>query len=186
MSNTPPPPGFIPPPPPGSNPPPPPGFSPPPGSNPPPPAGYQAYQPGAASVGATPANFGQRAIAYLIDVALVIPILIVGGILFAVSDVLGLIVMILGTLAYVIYNLYYLQGTTGQSIGKKQQQIKLVRDSDGQPVGGGMAFLRYLLAGAISNFTCGIYGLLDYLWPLWDNDKKRLTDKILKFAVVQA
>ena len=173
MSNTPPPPGFSPPPPPGSN-------------TPPPPPGYQAYQQGSTGASTAPANYGQRVIAYLIDFALAIPILIVGGILFLVSDVLGLIVIVLGVLAYTIYNLYYLQGTTGQTIGKKQQNIKLVRDSDGQPVGGGMAFLRYFLAGALSNFTCGIYGLLDILWPLWDQDKKRLTDKILKFGVVQA
>ena len=149
-----------------------------------PPPGYQPYQ--SPSAGQAPAQYGQRVVAYLIDVVLVIPILIVGGILLAVSDVLGLIVMVLGVVAYMIYNLYYLQGTTGQTIGKKKQGIKLVGDSTGQPVGSGMAFVRYFLAGLVSNLTCGVYGVLDFLWPLWDQDKKRLTDKILKFAVVQA
>ncbi|MCP4227654.1 MAG: RDD family protein, partial [Actinomycetia bacterium] len=76
--------------------------------------------------------------------------------------------------------------TTGQSIGKQQQNIKLVADATGQPVGGGMAFVRLLVAGVISFVSCGIAGLLDYLWPLWDQDKKRLTDKILNFSVVNA
>jgi hypothetical protein len=48
-----------------------------------------------------------------------------------------------------------------------------------------MALVRYLVAGAISGVTCGIYGLLDLLWPLWDVRRQRLTDKILKNAVIQ-
>jgi uncharacterized RDD family membrane protein YckC len=74
----------------------------------------------------------------------------------------------------------------GQTLGKTQQNLKLVRDDTGQPVGPGMAFARWLVAGLIAVFTCGIGGLLDYLWPLWDDQNKRLTDKILKFSVINA
>jgi hypothetical protein len=28
--------------------------------------------------------------------------------------------------------------------------------------------------------------LLDYLWPLWDPEKKRLTDKMITMSVVTA
>ncbi|MDH4364140.1 MAG: RDD family protein, partial [Acidimicrobiia bacterium] len=78
-------------------------------------------------------------------------------------------------------NLIIRQGQTGQSIGKSQQNIKLIADVTHQPVGAGMAFVRYLLGGLI-NIACYI----DFLWPLWDQDKKRLSDKVLNFSVVQA
>lgn len=157
---------------------------PPPGNQPPP--GYQAYQGAATTSAGVPAEFGERFVAWLIDFVIVIPILIVSAIAFAVSEPLGLIVYIVGVLGYVIYNLMYLQGTTGQTIGKKRQNIKLVADATGQPVGFGMAFVRYIVAQLISSLTCGIGGVLDYLWPLWDAENKRLTDKVLKFGVVRA
>ncbi len=107
----------------------------------------------------------------------------------AIADALGLIMLLVTYVAAVgvsIWNLLIKQGSTGQSIGKEKQGIKLVKDETGQPVGGGMAFVRYLVAGLLSGVTCGIYGLLDYLWPLWDPEKKRLTDKIVKMSVVLA
>ena len=48
-----------------------------------------------------------------------------------------------------------------------------------------MAFVRYLVASALALITCGIYGILDLLWPLWDPKNQRLTDKILHNAVIQ-
>ena len=140
-----------------------------------------------------PADYGQRAIAYIIDslvpfagtIVVVIASIIVG----AVSDALGALVGIAGYVAVFVYyfwNTAYRQGTTGQSIGKQQQGISLVTIADGQPVGFGMAFVRYLVASALSSFTCGIYGILDLLWPLWDPNRQRLTDKMFKFTVVQS
>ena len=67
---------------------------------------------------------------------------------------------------------------------KKKLNIKLVRDNTGQPVGAGMAFVRLFLAGLFGSFLFGIYTLLDYLWPLWDPEKKRLTDKMITMSVV--
>ncbi len=138
-----------------------------------------------------PAEWGSRFVAYLVDIGLAIAIIVVFAILTAifgaVSNGLGTIVNLFGNLvvfAYWIYNAIYLQGTTGQTIGKAQQGIRLQSDATGQPVGPGMAFVRVIVAAVISLFTCGIGGLLDLLWPLWDKDKKRLTDKVLKFGVV--
>lgn len=148
---------------------------------------------GAVTAVGQPAEYGNRVLAYLIDLGIMvgvyIAVLIVSLILGAVSDTLGGIVSLIGFFGYAgvgIWNIIIRQGTTGQSIGKAQQNIKLVADATGQPIGGGMTFVRYLLASAISFFTCGIGGLLDILWPLWDEDKKRLTDKILNYSVVQA
>jgi len=168
-----------------------------------PPPGYQQSAPayGAAPQGygapgvnvGTPAEWGTRAVAILIDWGIGIGIYIVGFILAAIAgsiaDALGLVMFLVtyaAAIAYFVWNMCIKQGSTGQSIGKEKQGIKLVKDETGQPVGGGMAFVRYLLAGLISSFTCGIYGLLDYLWPLWDPEKKRLTDKIVKMSVVTA
>jgi uncharacterized RDD family membrane protein YckC len=140
-----------------------------------------------------PAEFGQRVVAYLINYALilgvVIGVFILAAIAGAVSEGLGTLLSVLGILAYIgvfIWNEIIRQGQTGQSIGKSQQGIKLVSDQTGQPVGAGMAFVRILVASLLSGLTCGIGGLLDLLWPLWDQDKKRLTDKILNMSVVQA
>jgi uncharacterized RDD family membrane protein YckC len=145
---------------------------------------------GAAGVG-TPAEYGTRVVAYLIDFALVfagyIAVLIVGAIFGAINENLGTIVSLIGLLAviaFLIWNVVIRQGQTGQTIGKEKQGIRLVEDATGQPVGGGKAFVRVLIASALG-FLCGIGTLLDYLWPLWDAERKRLTDKILNFSVVQ-
>jgi uncharacterized RDD family membrane protein YckC len=140
-----------------------------------------------------PAEWGTRAVAFLIDWGIGVGILVAGlilaGIGGAIADALGwliLVVAYLATIGYSIWNWVLRQGTTGQSIGKGQRGIKLVKDETGQPVGAGMALVRYLIASLISTATCGIYGLLDVLWPLWDQDKKRLTDKIVNMSVVMA
>ena len=36
----------------------------------------------------------------------------------------------------------------------------------------------------LSNITFGIFGLLDYLWPLWDEKGRRIVDKMLGTVVV--
>ena len=153
------------------------------------PVGYQPY--GAETGARTPAEWGQRAIAYLIDAAVIFALMIVVVVLAAIvstaSEGLAGVIVAVGYLAAVgvaIWNLFVRQGRTGQSIGKGQRGISLVKDDTGRPVGAGMAFVRYLLAGVLSSVTCGIYGLLDLLWPLWDDDRKRLTDKMLGMSVV--
>jgi len=139
----------------------------------------------------TPAEWGTRAVAYLIDwgigVGILVAGLILGAIGGAIADGLGILILVvtyIAVIAYGIWNWIVKQGTTGQSIGKEKQGIKLVKDDTGEPVGPGMAFVRYLVASVISGLTCGIYGILDILWPLWDPEKKRLTDKIVSMSVI--
>lgn len=141
------------------------------------------------------ASFGARAVAYLIDVAiLMVPMF--GGILLAmllsfVGDVLAIVgallagALMLASFVYFFWNYCYRQGVTGQTIGKQYKGIAVVRESDAQPVGAGMSFARYFIAGGISQVTCGLYGLIDPLWVLFDEDRQRLTDKILKFHVIE-
>ncbi len=156
------------------------------------PAGYQAFTtPGSFGV-QQPADFGQRVIAYLIDVGLA-AVIMLGGLLVGIlvgsaSEGLGTIIIIVsyvGGLGFFIWNTIIKQGRTGQSIGKKQQRISLIKDETRQPVGGGMCFARYLVGQAISSVTCCIGGLGDVLWPLWDPEKLRLTDNVLSMSVVK-
>ena len=146
-----------------------------------------------AAGGGTPAEWSQRFVAWLIDtgiqLGIYIAILILTAIAGAASDSLASVLSLLGSLGllgFQIWNHVIRQGQMGQTLGKTQQNLKLVRDDTGQPVGPGMAFARWLVAGLIALFTCGIGGLLDYLWPLWDDQNKRLTDKILKFSVINS
>ena len=69
-------------------------------------------------------------------------------------------------------------GTTGQSIGKKAQNIKTVSAETGQPLGFGMAWVRYFINGII----CG----LGWLLPFVDSQKQTLGDKVAKGVTVPA
>ena len=89
-------------------------------------------------------------------------------------------------LAYLVYlglwlYLLYMQGTTGQTVGKKVLKIKLLREADGQPVGVGLSIGR-----AFVHIVDALPCLLGYLWPLWDAKKQTFADKILQTVVVKA
>jgi len=58
----------------------------------------------------------------------------VAGIIFRISFPLGALLQ-LAAFAWALYN-GYLQGQTGQSIGKKQAGTRLVSETNGQPIGG--------------------------------------------------
>ncbi|HVD14596.1 MAG TPA: RDD family protein [Actinomycetota bacterium] len=82
-------------------------------------------------------------------------------------------------LVLVAYNRWYLQGTTGQSWGKRIIGLRLVRMADGQPVGGGMSFVRDV-AHTIDGLICNI----GYLMPLWDDRRQTIADKLLNTVVL--
>jgi uncharacterized RDD family membrane protein YckC len=156
------------------------------------PAGAPLGPVGSAPPVGPPAGFGARFIAYLIDSAISFGIfvggLVLSGIFGAASEglgVLGVLATIVASFWFGVWNLVLRQGRTGQSLGKQNQGIALVADGTGRPVGAGMAVVRFAVGWALSAFTFGLLGLLDYLWPLWDQDKKRLTDKFLKLSVVR-
>jgi uncharacterized RDD family membrane protein YckC len=82
-------------------------------------------------------------------------------------------------LGLVAYNRWYLQGTTGQSWGKRIIGLRLVRMADGQPIGGGMAFVRDV-AHTLDALICYI----GYLMPLWDDRRQTIADKLLNTVVL--
>jgi uncharacterized RDD family membrane protein YckC len=81
-------------------------------------------------------------------------------------------------LGLTIWNRYIRAGRTGQSWGKKVLGIRLVRESDGQPIGAGMAFVRDL-----AHIVDGFF-YLGYLWPLWDAKRQTFADKICSTVVL--
>lgn len=193
--NAPPPSGYGPPPgygtpsgygpSPGYGTPPPAGYGPPPGYGAP--AGY-GTPPGYGAPGGGPvlADWGTRVGAFLLDLLLVIGIFIASGVVGAVvaagSEVLGLLLAgagYLGAFGFLFWQLV-VQGQTGQTIGKKQLGIKLLREQDGQVVGGGLSVGRYFV-----HYLDAIPCYVGYLWPLWDDKKQTFADKILHTVVVK-
>ena len=194
--------GQAPPPPPptgGYAPPPPPadaGYAPP----PPPPAygeqGYGAapayagpYEQGAAT--GTLAQWPQRALGWVIDfIALAIPgyilywlgapkTTIVGNSIVQSSP--GFLYYLGGVyiLALWIYNRWYRGGTTGYTIGRGVAGCKLVKESTGETIGMGMAFVRDI-AHIVDSIICYV----GWLFPLWDTKRQTIADKIMSTVVL--
>lgn len=163
MSDLPPPPAPPPPPPPGANDPPP---------------GYVAYgQHQAAGHGAY-AGFWIRFLAALVDGIL---IGIVAGFAGAVLGAEGASVNLLNLLIGVAYFGAMEGGATGQTLGKKVCNIRVVDADTGQPgIGAGRAIGRYF-----ARWLSAIVLLLGYLWMLWDPKKQTWHDKLVSSIVVK-
>lgn len=120
------------------------------------------------------ASFGVRLAAALIDGILL------GVVGFIIRAILGPAVgtglqLVLG-LAYTIY----LEGSpSGQTIGKKLMNIRVIDFNGGGPIGYGRAAIRY-----VGKLVSGIVCLLGYLWMLWDKEKQTWHDKIATTVVV--
>lgn len=132
------------------------------------------------------ARWGQRAGAWLIDnIVAVIGIGVVDAAYYNWGDgprVTGWILAVIGVV-WALYNAY-LAGTTGQSTGKRLLNIRLARYADGQVVGPAFALLR-LFMNVVFWVICFIPGVLNYLWPLWDQKSQTWSDKIATSVVVQ-
>jgi uncharacterized RDD family membrane protein YckC len=135
------------------------------------------YTPYPAAPTITYANWGQRALGYLIDA--VPPAVVI--IIFDRINVALAIIGVLIVLGWQIYNRWYLGGTTGQSIGKKVMNIRLVSEQTGQPIGMLMAFVRDI-CHIVDSLICYV----GWLFPLWDAKRQTIADKIVKTVVVPA
>ena len=87
----------------------------------------------------------------------------------------------LASLAWTAYNRWYKAGTTGQSLGKKVLNLRLVSEDTGQPIGTLMAFVRDI-CHIIDSVIC----LVGYLFPLWDAKRQTIADKIVRTVVIPA
>jgi uncharacterized RDD family membrane protein YckC len=151
------------------------------------PGGYVPDQPGY-YMGRTLANWPQRVGAYLIDYLIAAIPAFLAVLLFSGTDPgeapnagAGLVAFLLYlvSLGVWIYNRAIQQGRTGQSWGKQVLNLRLVRMADGQPMGGGMSFVRDL-AHIIDALPCYI----GYLFPLWDARRQTFADKIMSTVVL--
>lgn len=144
------------------------------------PAGYQAGY-------ASPADYASwltRVAAYLVDsipqmVLIVIAIVILGKASPA-TLLLGL-VFYLAALGVAIYNRWIKAGQTGQSWGKQLVGVRLIDEETREPIGPLMAFVRDL-AHIIDGLICYI----GFLFPLWDEKRQTIADKIMHTIVVPA
>jgi uncharacterized RDD family membrane protein YckC len=176
------------------------GAAPPPPPPPPPPSGsYPAAPPiaepygGAPSVPGAYAGRWARLFAAILDgiitsaISWVIALPIVGGGAMFDSSNLGhrLTVNGIQVIVAVIY-IGFQHGKWGQTIGKRALGIRVVRSEDGGPIGYGRAFGRVLFTYVLTGITCGIGGLIDVLWILWDDRKQAVHDKVAKTVVVNA
>jgi uncharacterized RDD family membrane protein YckC len=146
------------------------------------------------------ASWGSRVGATLLDwVILLIPVtllIVLVVVVWLSSDVGGILTAVLSSLLYLVAVLFYApllmgrQGAhNGQTWGKQIVGIRVVRDF-GQPVDIGFAFLREfvvkgLLFVFVGSFFLSIPTLIDYLWPLWDDQNRALHDMVVTTHVVR-
>jgi uncharacterized RDD family membrane protein YckC len=152
--------------------------------------GYVADQPGY-YMGRQLANWPQRVAAYLIDNLIALIPAFLAVLLFSGSGpgetanagaALVAFLLYLVSLGIWIYNRAIQAGRTGQSWGKQVLNLRLVRMADGQPMGGGMAFLRDLLH-ILDGLVCLL--CIGFLWPIWDARRQTLFgDKIMNTVVL--
>ena len=162
------------------------------------PYGQAAYagMPGAAMPGSgTLAGWGQRVGATLVDALILIPAWICYAVYFSTVKPVTLnadgsisgggsqpiwivlaLVLILGIQLWQLHR----QGTTGQTIGKKVLNIRVVRESDGQYTGFGLAVGRWFC-----HVLDGVCCYVGYLWPLWDDRNQTFADKLCHTVVIQ-
>jgi uncharacterized RDD family membrane protein YckC len=185
------------------------GYPPPPhqGGYPPPPQGGPGYPPPPSQPAATLPKEAYtpwitRVLAWIIDY---IPAMVIGGIgygiMFGTGDTVcvendygyggycstqpsgvGLTIAVIAwllTLAYVVWNYGYRQGTTGSSIGKSIMKFKVVSEKTWQPIGFGLSIVRQ-----IAHVVDGIICYIGYLFPLWDAKRQTLADKIMTTVCV--
>jgi uncharacterized RDD family membrane protein YckC len=177
----------------------------PPGAFRPPPAGPVAPgRPGAQPL--VLAEWWRRAVALVIDGIIVGVISLVliaafGGVFslgFLGGDELGVVSLVLGLLAgglavfvaAVLYAPLIMARTDGQTLGKMATSCRVVR-VDGGRVDFGWALLREGLVkglglAIVGGITGGIAYLVDFLWPLWDDENRTLHDMVVRSRVVRA
>lgn len=137
------------------------------------------------------AEWGSRAGGYIIDYLIFMApfwvLYFIAGLLAGSGSggaaVIAILFYLIGFVLIVGAGLWicYQEGTTGQSIGKRQMGIRLVSAQTGQPIGFGMAIVRKF-AHIADSFACYI----GFLWPLWDDRKQTFADKICNTIVVRA
>lgn len=175
-----------------------------PAGGPPPTGGPPPAAPPPAAAGATATNVNyaewwQRAVAWVIDWAILFVVnLVVGSVIGGAATVTvdqttgtvspgGLVALIGGNLVLLVVGIAYyvvLNGNErGQTVGKMAMKIAVRNEETGGPAGYGKAGIRYLV-GAVLFILCFIPGIVNVLFPLWDPKKQTIHDKAANTVVV--
>jgi uncharacterized RDD family membrane protein YckC len=120
------------------------------------------------------ATFFERFVAFMIDGLL---LSIANFVLVAIFDGGG--GQLLSLVIAVVYFATLEGGPTGQTVGKRVMNIKVVRARSMDQLGTGTAILRYF-----AHFLSTVVFLLGYFWMLWDPEKQCWHDKIAGTLVV--
>ena len=155
-----------------------------------------------AAVDQKPAGYGKRVLGAIIDFLIWGAVWAVPVIVFFIGAVAagnasdkgepftGGMEMLLGGIGWLVVTVWivwlfgYRQGVTGKTPGKRVAGTRLARIDTGEAPGGGTGVGRILVPWLINSATGGVYVIIDYLWPLWDDDKQRVSDKMFKTQVV--
>jgi uncharacterized RDD family membrane protein YckC len=172
---------------------------------PPPPVPYAYATPAPTAYGAALnyAQWGDRALGYLIDVGLAVGVMIVLFIIFGILAAIGAgvggsdsglpggivcIGMMLSAVAMLgigLYNKVYLVSKRGSSIGQNVMHLKVV-DANGNIPTTGVLVLRLLVQFGLPYVPFGvIVSLVDHLFPLWDEKKQTIHDKAASTYVIK-
>jgi uncharacterized RDD family membrane protein YckC len=119
------------------------------------------------------ASFGLRFVAFLIDFVL---LAVLDLILFGALKSAG---QALGTIINIAYYTYFEGSPSGQTVGKKVMNIRVVDFNTGGQLDYGRAALRWLC-----RILSGIPCFLGYFWMLWDKEKQTWHDKLTTSVVV--
>jgi uncharacterized RDD family membrane protein YckC len=116
---------------------------------------------------------------------------------FFASDEAGVVSIIVGLLLAVVcaaivallYAPALMARTNGKTLGRMATNIRVVR-AGGEPMTFGFAMLREvvikaLLFGIAGSVTFGLAQLVDYLWPLWDEENRALHDFLVNTRTIR-
>jgi uncharacterized RDD family membrane protein YckC len=152
------------------------------------------------------ASWGRRVGAFLIDgvivgigaIILLVALTAPFSVGFFANDDVGIAALFVGfivaTLCVTVVAFFYapalMARTNGQTFGRMAVGTRVVR-ADGQPITFGFAMLREvavkaLLFGIAGTITGGLANLVDYLWPLWDEENRALHDFVVNTRTVEA
>jgi uncharacterized RDD family membrane protein YckC len=141
------------------------------------------------------ANYGSRAVAYIIDFLILWGVAISAAVtgvamLFAeLSRPIGIILLVAAVIwlpAGAVWNYIIRQGSSGQTLGKSRVGIRLVRVDTGRPIGVGLAVIRVLAGWLFNSITGGLFLIVDLLFPAFDKRRQRVIDKMLNTVVIDA
>jgi uncharacterized RDD family membrane protein YckC len=126
------------------------------------------------------AGWGLRVLAYLVDALLIgvvtmVLVAVGAGAHSVVPMVIGYVWALFGWIWFSVQ-----VGKYGSSPGMRMVGLKCVSQRTGQPIGGGLGFVR-----SLAHFVDGIICDIGYLWPLWDSQRQTLADKIMGTVVLK-